>query len=49
MPEDECPMPAPVRHAFETLDGEVREAVSSALLAHRTLMFARHLVLPVRW
>ena len=32
LPEAECPMPAPVRHAFETLDHEVKEAVSPALL-----------------
>ena len=41
-------MPAPVRHAFETLDQEVKEAVSPALREHRALMFERHLVLPVR-
>jgi glutathione S-transferase len=49
MPEAECPMPPPVRRAFETLDEEVRDAVSDALLAHRALMFARHLVVPVRF
>jgi len=49
LPEAECPMPAPVRHAFETLDPEVKEAVSPALLDHRAQMFSRHLVLPVRW
>jgi glutathione S-transferase len=48
MPEEQCPMPAPVRRAFETLDEDVRAAVSSALLAHRALMFERHLPLPVR-
>ena len=48
MPEAECPMPPPVRRAFETLDDEVRAAVSGAMLAHRARMFARHLVLPVR-
>jgi glutathione S-transferase len=48
LPEEECPMPAPVRHAFETLDEEVRAGVTGALLAHRALMYARHLVLPVR-
>jgi glutathione S-transferase len=47
--EAECPMPPPVRHAFETLDQEVKEAVSPALLEHRALMFSRHLVLPVRY
>jgi hypothetical protein len=49
LPEAECPMPPPVRHAFETLDPEVKAAVSPALLAHRALMFSRHLVLPVRY
>ena len=48
LPEADCPMPAPVRRAFETLDDEVRAAVSTALLAHRARMFARHLVVPVR-
>ena len=48
-PEAECPMPAPVRHAFETLDQEVKDAVSPALLEHRARMFSQHLVLPVRW
>jgi hypothetical protein len=38
----------PIRHAFETLDHEVKEAVSPALLEHRAQMFSRHLVLPVR-
>jgi glutathione S-transferase len=49
MPEAECPIPAPVRRAFETLDEDVRGAVSEALLAHRAMMFSRHLVLPVRY
>jgi hypothetical protein len=49
MPEAECPMPPPVRHAFETLDRDVKAAVSPALLEHRAMMFSRHLVLPVRF
>jgi glutathione S-transferase len=48
MPDAECPMPAVVRRAFDTLDDEVRAAASSALRAHRAMMYARHLVLPVR-
>ncbi len=40
-------MPATLRHLFETLDAEVRAAVPAALLAHRGLMYARHLPLPV--
>jgi glutathione S-transferase len=47
--EAECPTPPPVRHAFETLDPAVKAAVSPRLLEHRTRMYARHLVLPVRW
>jgi hypothetical protein len=48
LPEAQCPMLPPIRHAFETLDQEVKEAVSPALLEHRAQMFTRHLVLPVR-
>ncbi len=48
LPEADCPMPAPIRHAFDTLDRDVKEAVTPALRAHRALMFERHLVLPVR-
>jgi glutathione S-transferase len=49
LPEAQCPMPQVVRHAFETLDPEVRAAVTPALRAHRALMFERHLTLPVRF
>ena len=49
LPEAQCPMPAPVRHAFDTLDREVKDAVSPALREHRALMFERHLALPVRY
>jgi glutathione S-transferase len=48
LPEAQCPMLPPVRNAFETLDQEVKEAVSPALLEHRAQMFSRHLVVPVR-
>ena len=48
LPEEQCPMLPPIRHAFETLDQEVKAAVSPALLEHRAQMFSRHLVLPVR-
>jgi hypothetical protein len=40
-------MVPPVRRAFETLDADVRAAVPASLRAHRDLMFARHLPLPV--
>jgi hypothetical protein len=48
LPEAQCPMLPPVRQAFETLDQEVKEATSSALLEHRAQMFSRYLVVPVR-
>ncbi|HTB56918.1 MAG TPA: hypothetical protein VLC06_03545 [Polyangia bacterium] len=48
LPEAQCPMLPPVRQAFETLDQELKEAVSPALLEHRAQMFSRHLVVPVR-
>jgi glutathione S-transferase len=49
MPHDVCPMLAPVRHAFETLDPTVRAAVPDLLLRHRDMMYQRHLPLPVRF
>ncbi|MES1166263.1 MAG: hypothetical protein ABUR63_10920 [Verrucomicrobiota bacterium] len=48
LPHEMCPMPDVVRHAFATLDADVRAAVPAALLRHRDLMYARHLRLPVR-
>jgi glutathione S-transferase len=48
LPPDDCPMHERVRHAFATLDGDVRAAASPALVAHRDLMYARHLPLPVQ-
>jgi glutathione S-transferase len=49
LPPDACPMPERVRHAFETLDRTVREAVPSGLLRHRDRMYERHLPLPLRF
>ncbi len=49
LPDAQCPMVAPVRHAIDTLDVEVRAAVSTALLAHRDRMYERHLPLPVQF
>jgi len=48
LPHEVCPMPAVLRHAFGTLDGAVRAAVSPALLRHRDMMYARHLRTPVQ-
>jgi glutathione S-transferase len=48
LPHDACPMLAPVRHAFETLDADIRSALPASLRAHRERMYARHLPLPMR-
>ena len=49
LPHDVCPMLAPVRHAFETLDPAVRAAVPDGIIRHRDLMYQRHMVLPIRF
>ena len=49
LPPEACPMPAPVRHAFETLDRTVRDAVPTCLLRHRDRMYEHHLPLPMRF
>jgi glutathione S-transferase len=49
LPPDACPMPEPLRHAFETLDKTVRDAVPGGLLRHRDRMYERHLSLPMRF
>jgi glutathione S-transferase len=48
LPHTDCPMLAPVRHAFETLDPAVRAAIAPCLIEHRTMMFQRHLPLPMQ-
>jgi hypothetical protein len=49
MPHELCPMLAPVRRAFETLDPEVRAAVPASVIRHRDLMYQRHLPVPIRF
>jgi glutathione S-transferase len=49
LPPAACPMPEPVRHAFETLDKTVRDAVPSGLIRHRDRMYEHHLQLPMRF
>jgi hypothetical protein len=49
MPDELCPMPAPMRASYETLPPEVAAAVDPALLAHRDRIYARHLKLPVEF
>lgn len=48
LPEELCPMLAPVRHAFETLDPDVRNALPASLIVHRDKMYTRHLPVPVK-
>jgi len=47
LPKDVCPMPEGMRASYSTLDPRLREAVDPALLAHRTMIYERHLELPV--
>ncbi len=47
LPADVCPMPDHIRDAYTVEDGAVREALSSTLLAHRDLVYERHLPLPM--
>jgi glutathione S-transferase len=48
LPHDACPMLAPVRRAFETLDIDIQKALPASLRAHRERMYERHLPLPMR-
>ncbi|MBG9388541.1 hypothetical protein [Caenimonas aquaedulcis] len=48
LPEEHCAMRAETRGAFTTLDDETREALAPVLLAHREMMYARWLELPLR-
>lgn len=47
LPHEVCPMDAGVRTAFDTRDPETDAALDPILLAHRDLMYARHLALPL--
>jgi glutathione S-transferase len=49
LPPEACPMPEQVRHAFETLDNTVRDAVPTGLLRHQVRMYEHHLPLPMRF
>lgn len=43
LPADVCPMLPAIQRAFETIDPTVRAAVSDVMLAHRKMMFEKHL------
>jgi glutathione S-transferase len=47
LPDAQCPMEPWARAAFEFLDDETRAALDPALLAHRDMMYSRHLETPL--
>lgn len=47
LPQAQCAMDPATRAAFETLDDSTRAALAPALLAHRDMMYAQHLALPL--
>jgi glutathione S-transferase len=47
LPQEQCPMPPPLRAAFESLDEETRAALSPILFEHRDRIYAEHLELPL--
>ena len=47
LPEDQCAMNPKTRQTFETMDDATRAALDPILLAHRDMMYAKHLELPL--
>jgi len=47
LPQAQCAMDAATRAAFETRDAQTAAALDPVLLAHRDMMYAQHLVLPL--
>lgn len=47
LPPEKCPMSDGMRAMYTLPDGRIREALSSVLLEHRDLVYARHLPLPM--
>jgi len=48
LPEEQCVMNPGTRAAFEWLDAPSAAALDPILLAHRDMMYARHLPVPMR-
>jgi len=48
LPQEACEMNPATRAAFEALDPPTAAALDPALLAHRDMMYARHLALPLK-
>jgi glutathione S-transferase len=49
MPDDLCPMPAPMRASYAALPPEVAAELDPVLLEHRDRIYAKHLKLPVEF
>ena len=47
LPDAQCKMDAPTRAAFERRDPQIEAALDPILLAHRDMMYAQHLELPL--
>jgi hypothetical protein len=47
LPPDQCKMDASTRAAFETRDAQIEAALDPILFAHRDMMYAEHLELPL--
>ena len=47
LPEGQCKMEAASRAAFERRDPQIEAALDPILLAHRDMMYAQHLELPL--
>ena len=48
LPEEQCAMRPATRVVFETVDDQTRAALDPILLAHRDMIFERHLELPLK-
>ncbi len=48
LPQEVCEMNPATRAAFEALDPPTAAALDPVLLAHRDMMYARHLALPLK-
>ena len=47
LPQEQCPMKADTRAAFETLDEETAGALDAVLVGHRDMVYERWLELPL--
>ncbi len=47
LPDEHCPMPAPLRAAFGAMDDATKAALDPILLAHRDHVYETHLELPL--